>query len=649
MNPGGSTGASLAIRQQPRNYGPTMIGSLPPKEQGQVQCELRRSLRPRANRPQSTAQQPSRPPSNDNDSTSKLMRQPETRPISQDQLVAEVKGIYAGLVMVETKCIEVDNAQSSNTDTNSKLNNEQWQAMIALHRTLLHEHHDSSNTDTNSKLNNEQWQAMIALHRTLLHEHHDFFLTSQHPSASPALQRLASKYSMPARMWRHGIQSFLELLRHRLPASREHMLTFLYLAFSMMALLCETVPAFEDTWIGCLGDLGRYRMAIENNDIREREVWVGVSRHWYSKASDRSPTTGRLYHHLAILARPNALQQLYYYTKSLCVPIPFSSARESIMTLFNSTPSGGPTRLAPLDAAFVRAHGILFSGKPRDQLDDAIETFIGLLGAFIEKSPKQWLEKGYYTGISLACSLLGYGAESNVLMRAISKKPKETDVTMDGSTISEAILDETFHLALDFATKKIETVLKHQGDIHTLPFVHCILVFMNHMTQYQAAISSLEEKVPWKYITFMLNTLLGSCEPGYEIQSHFRLARKNQLPRPLPEDFAMRGLIYSEAYFPNDWFQNDSIDDDERYFELPSASEERSEAYFPNDWFQNDSIDDDERYFELPSASEERQDRILSLGYRIAVTGKWLRWDEEARQFSVPVKYDITLEEEIII
>ncbi|EXL63520.1 hypothetical protein FOPG_20206 [Fusarium oxysporum f. sp. conglutinans race 2 54008] len=203
-------------------------------------------------------------------------------------------------------------------------------------------------------------------------------------------------------------------------------------------------------------------------------------------------------------------------------------------------------------------------------------------------------------------------------MRAISKKPKETDMTMDGSTISEAIPDETFGLALDFATKTIETVLKHQGDIHTLPFVHCILVFMNHMTQHQAAISSLEEKVPWKYITFMLNTLLGSCEPGYEIQSHFRLPRKNQLPRPLPEDFAMRGLIYSEAYFPNDWFQNDSIDDDERYFELPSAS-------------------------------EERKDRIIYLGYRIATTGKWLRWDEEARQFSVPEKYDITLEEEITI
>ncbi|CAG7556776.1 unnamed protein product [Fusarium equiseti] len=229
--------------------------------------------------------------------------------ISQDQLVAEVKGIYAGLVMVETKCIEVDNTDTANN--NSKID---------------------------SKHNNEQWQALIALHRTLLHEHHDFFLASQHPSASPALRRLATKYAIPARMWRHGIHSFLELLRHS-AESLEHMLTFLYLAYSMMALLYETVPAFEDTWIECLGDLGRYRMAIEDDNIRDREVWTGVSRHWYSKASDKSPATGRLYHHLAILARPNALRQLHYYTKHVL----FSSQGSNvIMSLFNPNLNGKP-------------------------------------------------------------------------------------------------------------------------------------------------------------------------------------------------------------------------------------------------------------------------------------------------------------------
>jgi hypothetical protein len=185
---------------------------------------------------------------------------PETRPITQEQLVNEVKGVYAGLVMVEKKCAEIDQQQASTTN----------------------------------KLLNEQWQALITLYATLLHEHHDFFLASQHPSSSPALRRLATKYAMPARMWRHGIHSFLELLRHRLPDSLDHMLAFVYLAYSMMAPLMESVPSFEETWIECLGDLARYRMAIKEADLRDRKVWSGVARMWYNKAANKSPNVGRI-------------------------------------------------------------------------------------------------------------------------------------------------------------------------------------------------------------------------------------------------------------------------------------------------------------------------------------------------------------------
>ena len=75
----------------------------------------------------------------------------------------------------------------------------------------------------------------------------------------------------PARMWRHGIYSFLDLLRHALLATLDHIKAFIYLAYSMMTLLYKIVPAFEDTWIECLGDLARYRMAIED-DIDERGI-----------------------------------------------------------------------------------------------------------------------------------------------------------------------------------------------------------------------------------------------------------------------------------------------------------------------------------------------------------------------------------------
>ncbi|KND87260.1 hypothetical protein TOPH_08112 [Tolypocladium ophioglossoides CBS 100239] len=181
-----------------------------------------------------------------------IFRQPNTRPISREQLVAEVKGIYAGLVMIESKCIEYDSSQETN------------------------------------QLSQEQYHALIALHRSVLHEHHDFFLASQHPSASEALRRLASKYAMPARMWRHGIHSFLELLRHKLPDSLE---------FGLVRL------AGDDRW--CAGHM-YYRGASEKKatywkpwPYRQTAISQAISKYnsrgyELARAKDTGPITRRL-------------------------------------------------------------------------------------------------------------------------------------------------------------------------------------------------------------------------------------------------------------------------------------------------------------------------------------------------------------------
>lgn len=63
---------------------------------------------------------------------------------------------------------------------------------------------------------------------------------------------------MPTRMWRYKIHSFLELLHHRLPFSLEHIISFVYLTYQKIGLLRESVPAFHETWIECLGDPARY-------------------------------------------------------------------------------------------------------------------------------------------------------------------------------------------------------------------------------------------------------------------------------------------------------------------------------------------------------------------------------------------------------
>lgn len=80
-------------------------------------------------------------PFEDPEDEPELLLQPETRPISHEQLVVEVKGIYAGLVMVEAKCIDIDErqtaaAQEKDPSKKTELKNDQWQSLIALHKQV---------------------------------------------------------------------------------------------------------------------------------------------------------------------------------------------------------------------------------------------------------------------------------------------------------------------------------------------------------------------------------------------------------------------------------------------------------------------------------------------------------------------------------
>lgn len=553
----------------------------------------------------------------DNDWEPEILLQPETRPISHEQLLVEVKGIYAGLVMVEAKCIEVDEEQSQRAR--------------------------EKDPSRQTRLSNEQWQALIALHKTLLHEHHDFFLASQHPSASPALSRLAAKYTMPARMWRHGIHAFLEVLRHRLPGSLDHMLAFIYIAYSMVALLYETVSTFEDTWIECLGDLGRYRMAIEDDDIRDREVWSGVARFWYSKAADKTPDVGRLYHHLAILARPYTLQQLSLYTRSLTCENPFESARGSIMTLFTPILNGKESahhRSSSFETILIKAHGILFSGKSQSVFSSTVDQLIGggILDNYIGRVTAKFREQGVFVAVANIAALFEYGgsvkqssspvsilrpafkglrdaeararskaeseagAELDVKVKAegkvlSSEKPKEevekllesafdiNEITLRSSSFScqsalESLtpsdLDSSISMinhASKLAFGTLSTCLQRIGDKNVLPIISVYFIFIFDLTRVEDVPPHLEKRLPWAEMCSFLNYLAKPENLTARVRSkHFPIP--NYLGnRPLPEDFVMRG----QWFFPQDRFSKATVDDEERSIELSDMVASRVE------------------------------------------------------------------------
>lgn len=601
-----SAGPSPVImRKQPIATPATTAQSPPPP--GSTSLSSLPTAQPSSDADESEPQQPT-----------ELILQPETRPISQEQLVAEVKGIYAGLVMVEAKCIEVDSKQAAAATQGIK---------------------------QVPPLNNDQWQALIALHRTLLHEHHDFFLASQHPSAAPSLRKLATKYAMPARMWRHGIHSFLELLRHRLPESFEHMLAFIYLAYSMMALLYETVPAFADTWVECLGDLGRYRMAIEEGDPRDREVWMHVSRFWYSKGTDRQPHVGRLYHHLAILARPNILQQLFFYCKALAVAQPFSAARESILTLFD------PTALKEqdiegnqsADAVFVLLHSICFTVVNQDAFAEKKEEYLDLLDRKINASKLKFKVPGVYIAICGVASLFSYNLKDGRMKLATTAKenqkatadaeaayknalqnsPEENLLppgpVIDGYNPKDALLtpppeldpsvsfDISFAHAQELAFDILTLFFDRGNDPAVQPHIHVWFVFLDYLKHYPEGMALVVKTFPWEqmveYGTALLKKNKGNEAILERIQASktFPVAQKGI--RPLPEEYMMRGLEIARRYFPYGYFSK--------------------------------MVDDDERLIELPSMGAVREEKMLWLMVRFANYGPWIQFDPVKCTFSV--------------
>jgi hypothetical protein len=427
-------------------------------------------------------------------------------------------------------------------------------------------------------------------------------------------------------MWKHGIHSFLELLRYRLPDSLEFMISFIYTAYQMMSLLYETVPAFKNTWIECLGDLARYRMAIEDEDVRDRENWTNVSRFWYTKAADNTPEVGRLYHHLAILARPNALQQLSFYGRSLISIQVFASARESIMTLFNIFlgQSDAPSHVSQLDAYYVKGHALLFIKEQPEEFMKCQMGYLELLDQHIGRAGAKWREQGAWVIISLMTALFDYGNDSP-LRRAFvlgfhslaqqvrvgsegnrsqesnaqQAEKADNDATMEDAKSLSTVDEKTqraWDNALNFAVAISTLVLRRNGDKNVLPFVHILLAFTLALTKISAADPQVEsahvvtrilEMLPRKELCEFLNTLIttGPVDPLYESDSFIR-PQKGE-PVPLPEDYLIRGQVWSQDYLPADLFKSSDSENEEKNIEHASTVRMRA-------------------------------DRVLNLGYRLA-------------------------------
>ncbi|KAJ5512556.1 DNA/RNA-binding domain E.t1.c1-type [Penicillium fimorum] len=508
-----------------------------------------------------------------------LFRQPDTHTITEEQLINEVRGIYTGLVMVEKKCIEIDRQQ----------------------------------LQSKSGLSQAQWQTLVSLHRTLLYEHHDFFLASQHPSAGPVLKELAEKYAMPARMWRYGVHSFLELLRQKLPGSMEYMLDFIYLSYSMITLLLESVPDFRETWIECLGDLARYRMAVEELDRKDRELWAGVSRYWYNQDADQSPENGRIQHHLAVLARPDVLQQFFHYTKALISVRAFPNALESMTQLVTPLMNESAQKQS-LITSFVTTHGALFMQAPAEEFVSRAKVFLAALRKDISRVSRDGQQGVQLASCNIA-AILQYGSKNGVMETdftvklhnptaedrlAAMKWASNTTATKPTYPTYSDLSSQLAFRASSLAFHTLIVMLGQIGEPNMYPSVHISMAFVWCLTLNPSAIQRLEPLIPWSLLAGYLNTLFHPDTIISKIEDESFPLLDDSTTKQLPEDFLIRGQTWSRLYYPEKFFEGAPIEDDR-----PSTEE--------------------------PSTVIPRSHRCLWLGVRIATYTRWMTYDQSRR------------------
>ena len=521
-----------------------------------------------------------------------MIKQLDASPITYEQLQTEVKEIYSGILKLEAKCIEINNNLASQP------------------RALY--------------LRNEQWQALIHLHRTLLHEHYDFLLATQHPS-STTLRSQAVELLMPDRILFYGVYPYLELLRHQLPDSLEHMLAFFNFAYSIMALLYETVPAFKDNWAMCLGDLSRYCMEVVVQD-NVKELWGTTARSWYGKAADRQPTIGRLYFHIAISTTQNILQQLFFYSKSMTVDPPFLPARKFISSFLDTLVTNCQVDL-PVDLSFVHLHGVWFTHK-FDQFADKLDHYLTLLRKYIRVSGQDRIVQGCFIAVCNIAALYEYNSGTSNLRQAWKKGTVRTTETKEEVTLPQiknnnasltktknkyniiplpheassdpasltiplgkpqvgnkspvAVIEQkasderSLQYAITMNFKILELILELTEDELTdnsnvLPHVHIYMIFLLHLTKSIPAMRLIEQGFPIKPLVFLLNSLSKASTLRFETLDFPSLGHL------LPEDWVLRGLEYTMNYFPDGWFEDAKMDDEERLLELTSFSATRKQ------------------------------------------------------------------------
>ena len=278
-----------------------------------------------------------------------------------------------------------------------------------------------------------------------------------------------------------------------------------------------------------------------------------------------------------------------------------------------------------------------FQTKPMSMFLDQLDSHILKLGA-------KWSECGAHIATSIIGSLLKFGCTDSRLRSHLAPKekpssrppapePKRGEQHPDPDDLSEwhPETDAMPHEWL-MLFETLQMVLKRVGDSNVLSFLHVIFVFCWRLSLSPGGADYLDRFLPFGLMCNYLNNLepLGHSAPPVA-QTSFPSPPQGS-EQPLPEDFLLRGQVYSEGVFPLNWFENASSDIDERSIEQPHTSKRRTLRV---------------KWLALRFAAARDTSSTLNKHSRnVAITNdstvsthrrrrQWIKWDPSTDKFSV--------------
>ena len=301
------------------------------------------------------------------------------------------------------------------------------------------------------------------------------------------------------------------------------------------------------------------------------------------------------------------------------------------MTLFNPILEGKESvyhRTSSMETVFIKAHGILFTGGAMQDFVKCVQQLrSGLIDNYIGRVTAKFKQQGVFAALSNISALFEYGVlRPKGTSRSTLRMAFEEMLSQRGTANADPVSENSEVIASDtpepmtsqeheaslrmvacassIAFETLSIALRRIGDKNVFALAHVYLVFIYSLLNNEKAISLLETRIPWEDIARFLSSLAKPETMTSKVSSEPFPRPDEGIGRPLPEDFLMRGQLWTENLFPNMWFVDAAVDDEERILELPSMAAPRVE-------------------------------RVLWLGQRIAASGKWMSYEQDSHAFVV--------------